>query len=269
MVIDGEGWHRGVIGIAATRVVERYGRPVLIVSRDGETAHGSGRSIAPFHLLNALESSGSLFTRFGGHSHAVGFTLPSANIAELRSHLDAYARTRLTLPDFEPRLSYDAELPLEQVTPEFFQLLKRLEPFGVGNPEPVFAARDVRLLASPRLVKEKHVRLRVMAAAKDSQLSEEAIRVVPRCDPESSTIRREEKAGNGGWQKAVSFNAMGWRMAERLQSQPMIGGDRLDIAFSIGYNDHADFGGLELSLRDFVSKVATPQTETVLHKVSS
>ena len=269
MVIDGEGWHRGVIGIAATRVVERYGRPVLIVSRDGETAHGSGRSIAPFHLLNALESSGSLFTRFGGHSHAVGFTLPSANIAELRSHLDAYARTRLTLPDFEPRLSYDAELPLEQVTPEFFQLLKRLEPFGVGNPEPVFAARDVRLLASPRLVKEKHVRLRVMAAAKDSQLSEEAIRVVPRCDPESSTIRREEKAGNGGWQKAVSFNAMGWRMAERLQSQPMIGGDRLDIAFSIGYNDHADFGGLELSLRGFVSKVATPQTETVLHKVSS
>ncbi len=269
MVIDGEGWHRGVIGITATRVVERYGRPVLVVSRDGETAHGSGRSIAPFHLLNALESCGGLFTRFGGHSHAVGFSLPSANVAELRSVLDAYARSRLTLPDFEPRLSYDAEIQLEQVTPEFFQLLKRLEPFGVGNPEPVFAARNVRLLASPRLVKEKHVRLRVMAAARDTQLSEEAIRVMPRCDPDSSTIRREDKPTNGGWQKAASFNAMGWRMAERLQSQPMIGGDRLDIAFSIGYNDHADFGGLELSLRDFVSKVPAPPIETALHKVSS
>ena len=76
MVVDGEGWHRGVIGITATRVVERYGRPALVVSRDGDEAHGSGRSIRPFHLLNALESCSALFTRFGGHSHAVGFLFP-------------------------------------------------------------------------------------------------------------------------------------------------------------------------------------------------
>ncbi len=71
--MDGEGWHRGVIGITATRVVERYGRPTIVISREGEEAHGSGRSIRPFHLLNALESCSHLFTRFGGHSHAVGF----------------------------------------------------------------------------------------------------------------------------------------------------------------------------------------------------
>ena len=148
IVIDGEGWHRGVIGITATRVVERYGRPALVISRDGEEAHGSGRSIRAFHLLNALESCADLFTRFGGHSHAVGFSLPSANLPELRARLDDYARARLTLADFEPSLSFDAELSLDQVTPEFFNLLQRLEPFGVGNPQPVFAARGARLMAS-------------------------------------------------------------------------------------------------------------------------
>ena len=141
IVIDGEGWHRGVIGITATRVVERYGRPALVISRNGEEAHGSGRSIRAFHLLNALESCAGLFTRFGGHAHAVGFSLPAANLPELRTRLDEYARTRLTLADFEPSLNFDAELSLDQVTPELFNLLQRLEPFGVGNPQPVFTAR--------------------------------------------------------------------------------------------------------------------------------
>src|SRR5207245_6739171 len=104
LVIDGEGWHRGVIGITATRVVERYGRPTLVLSRDGDEAHGSGRSIPAFHLLNALESCANIFSRYGGHAHAVGFALPASRLAELRTHLDQYAHARLTLPDFEPLL---------------------------------------------------------------------------------------------------------------------------------------------------------------------
>ena len=146
IVIDGEGWHRGVIGITATRVVERYGRPALVISRDGEQAHGSGRSIHAFHLLDALESCADLFTRFGGHAHAVGFSLPAARVSELRAHLDDYARSRLTPADFEPALNFDAEMSLHHVTPELFRALQRLEPFGVGNPQPVFAARAVRLI---------------------------------------------------------------------------------------------------------------------------
>ena len=102
MVIDGEGWHRGVIGITATRIVERYGRPTLVVSRDGEDAHGSGRSIPAFHLLNALESCAPLFSRFGGHAYAVGFSLRSCNLSELRLQLDTYARTQLSLADLNP-----------------------------------------------------------------------------------------------------------------------------------------------------------------------
>ncbi len=161
MVIDGENWHRGVIGITATRVVERYGRPALVISRDGEEAHGSGRSIHAFHLLNALESCGTLFTRYGGHAHAVGFSMRSENIATLRTHLDTFARSQLTLADFEPALNVDAEVSLDHITPDFFQLLKQIEPFGVGNPQPVFSSRNVRLMAPPQIMKEKHVRLKL------------------------------------------------------------------------------------------------------------
>src|SRR3984893_2371617 len=104
LVIDGKGWHRGVIGITATRIVERYCRPTLIISSDGNEAHGSGRSIRAFHLLNALESCAPLFTRFGGHAHAVGFSMPAANLPALCAHLDVYARTKVTLGDVEPTL---------------------------------------------------------------------------------------------------------------------------------------------------------------------
>jgi len=256
MVIDGDGWHRGVIGITATRVVERYGRPALVVSRDGEGAHGSGRSIRAFHLLNALESCGSLFTRYGGHAHAVGFSLPSARLPELRGHLDQYARQRLTLADFEPILDLDAELNLDRVTPELFQVLQQLEPFGVGNPEPVFAARNVRLAAPPRVMKEKHVKLKLSAAA--DELTCEAILVTPRCHPDASTIRsrsENREPGTENWRKSVTYNVLGWRMAERVQQAQLLPGDTMDIAFTLGYNDHPDFGGLELALRDFKNEL--------------
>ncbi len=228
IVIDGEGWHRGVIGITATRVVERYGRPALVISSDGEQAHGSGRSISAFHLLNALESCAGLFTRFGGHSHAVGFSLLAARVPELRAHLDAYARARLTMADFEPTLTFDAELPLDHVTPELFRALQRLQPFGVGNPQPVFVARAVRLVAPPRVLKEKHVKLKLAPAVADN---------------------RELTTGN--WRNAITFDALGWNLAERCQQSALLPGDNLDIAFTIDNNDHPEYGGLELSLRDF------------------
>ncbi len=265
IVIDGEGWHRGVIGITATRVVERYGRPALVISRDGDEAHGSGRSIRPFHLLNALESCADLFTRFGGHSHAVGFSLRAANVPELRARLDEYARASLTLADFEPTLNFDAELALGHVTPEFFNLLQRLEPFGVGNPQPVFAARSVRLVASPRIMKDKHIKLK-LGAAMGSLLDAPGLAgpdlgllTTPRRDPDSSVLRRSEvheatdnrQDTDARWRKAITFDALGWRMAERCQQAGLLPGDALDIAFSIENNDHPEYGGLELSLRDF------------------
>ena len=275
VVIDGDGWHRGVIGITATRVVERYGRPTLILSHEDGEAHGSGRSIRAFHLLDALESCRELFTRYGGHAHAVGFSLPSGRVAQLRAHLDEYARQRLTAADFEPVLDVDAELDLEQVTPDLFQALERLEPFGQGNPEPVFSARSVRLMAPPRILKDKHVKLKLAAALvrfpepQSERLSEAAVLATPRCHPEGAAIRRDEihaaretqaagtttaahwSPATDHWRKNITFDALGWHMAERLQAAKLLAGDTLDIAFTIGHNDHPEYGGLELSLRDF------------------
>jgi single-stranded-DNA-specific exonuclease len=268
IVVDGENWHRGVIGITATRVVEKYNRPTLVISRDGEEAFGSGRSIRAFHLLEAIESCGTLFTRYGGHSHACGFAMPAANVAELRTRLDAFARTRLTLADFEPALDLDAELHLDEVTPELFQVLRMLEPYGVGNPEPIFSARAVRLTAPPRIMKDKHIKLKLRAVdpppADEHELSSAAILATPSCHPDGAAIRRSEKAAavaEGQQLRTenreprtglkITFDALGWHMAERLQQTPLLAGDPIDVAFTIGHNDHPEYGGLELSLRDF------------------
>ncbi len=223
LVVHGEGWHRGVIGICATRVVDRYHRPALVFSCENGEAHGSGRSIGPFHLLEALESCPELFTRFGGHSHAVGCALPVDHIPELQARLDAYARERLTPEDFVPELEYDAEISLEDINRDFWLALERLEPFGSGNPQPVFVARKTKLVQPARVLKEKHLKLRVIS---------------------------DNPASNGGrFQRA--HDVLGWRMAERASQSPLLAGDSLDIAFTLDYNEHPEFGGVQLSLSDF------------------
>ena len=171
----------------------------------------------------------------------LAFPYQVRDLPDLRTQLDAYARARLTLADFEPTLKFDAEVPLGQITPELFQSVCRLEPFGVGNPEPVFAARDVRLMAPPRVMKDKHVKLRVAASSMND---------------ESATGK-----SNGSWRKSVSFNALGWNLAERFQQAQMIPGDTFDIAFTLDHNDHPDFGGLELSLKDFKAAATAVKEE--------
>src|SRR5579862_7734614 len=254
IVVDGEGWHRGVIGITATRIVERYNRPTVVISRDGAEAFGSGRSIRAFHLLEAIESCGSLFSRYGGHSHACGFAMPSANVDDLRAKLDAFARTRLTTADFDPILDLDAELDLSEITPELFQALQLLEPYGMGNPEPVFAARGVQLAAPPRILKDKHVKLKIkggattksVASNEPLEMSAAAILGTPLCHPDGAAIRRAEKAAavaegyavdplrtesrelRTDFRTKITFDALGWHMAERLQKTPLLAGDAID-----------------------------------------
>jgi single-stranded-DNA-specific exonuclease len=281
VVVDGEGWHRGVIGITASRVVERHGRPTVVISREGDEAYGSGRSIAAFHLLHAIESCHEVFSRYGGHAHAVGFAMPSANVEKLREHLDGYARARLTPADFEPQLEFDRELPLGEVTPELHRALVLLEPFGMENREPIFAARAVRLMAPPQAVKDKHVRLRV-APAGNSAIATAAQDFTPRCHPDAAAIPKRDGVGtrlrpvpagpfdvaqgrqspattpaattpaSSSWRDNIAFKAMGWGLKESCDRLQLLAGDRLDIAYSLGMNDHPEFGGLELTLRDVV-----------------
>jgi single-stranded-DNA-specific exonuclease len=158
-VIAGEGWHRGVIGIAASKIAEKINRPCVVLSVEGDIAHGSGRSIEPYHLLNGLTACSDLFEKFGGHSHAAGITIRPERIAELRTRLNEHAAARLMDEDLEHFVSIDMELDPENITWQLATELGAMEPFGAGNPRPVFCTRNLRNLSEPRLMKDRHLKL--------------------------------------------------------------------------------------------------------------
>jgi single-stranded-DNA-specific exonuclease len=166
LVFFSEGWHRGVVGIVASRVVERFHRPAFVLGVDNGIAHGSGRSIRAFHLLDALESMPELFTKFGGHRQAAGVTLDAARLEEFRERFRAYAAAKLTPDDFVASLDVDAELALHEVTDNAVMDVLNLAPFGFGNPPPTFVVRDIEVAAAPDIKKEKHLFLRFKSATK-------------------------------------------------------------------------------------------------------
>jgi len=156
-------WHRGVLGIVASRLVERFHRPVFVLGRNAADGmvQGSGRSIPAFHLLEALESMSGLFAKFGGHMHAAGVTMETANVEEFRERFNAFAAARLRPEDFLPQLEIDAVLELTEIDEESVAGLFALAPFGHGNEPPMFAALGVEVAAPPVVMKEKHLRVMV------------------------------------------------------------------------------------------------------------
>jgi len=160
-VISGEGWHRGVIGIAAAKIAERLNRPCVVLSVDGEVAHGSGRSIEAYHLLNGLTACSDLFEKFGGHSHAAGITIRPQRIDEFRRRLNEHAASCLTPEDLEPSVNVDLVLSADSVTFSLARELEAFEPFGAGNPRPVFMTNNLRCLSEPVVIKDRHLKLRL------------------------------------------------------------------------------------------------------------
>jgi single-stranded-DNA-specific exonuclease len=161
LVFAGEGWHRGVVGIVASRVVERFHRPAFVLGLENGLAQGSGRSIPIFHLLDALESMPDLFSKFGGHRQAAGVTLRADQVAEFRERMRGYAGARLSPADFERELAIDAEIGLEEIGDAAVADILKLAPFGYGNAAPTFAARGVEIMAAPDIRKEKHLFLKL------------------------------------------------------------------------------------------------------------
>ena len=159
LVIAGLGWHCGVVGIAAARIAEQYGKPCLLFSIEGDTATGSGRSIAGFDLFAALKSTSALFVRFGGHAQAVGATIRTEDLDALRTALNQYA---VALQPVYPELIVDCKLNPAALTVDFVQALSALEPFGTGNSTPLFALTDMQITRIDMVGKEKqHMRLTV------------------------------------------------------------------------------------------------------------
>ena len=212
LLVAGDGWHRGVIGIAASKLVDAYHKPALVLSVADGIAHGSGRSISKFDLLEALESVHDVFLKFGGHKQAAGVTLEAARIPELRRRLTAFANARLEPSDLVPRLRIDAQLGLSEISGEVVESLQRLGPFGAANPKPIFRASPVDLLMPPRRLKDRHLSLQFKQGSR-------------------------------------SFRAIAWRAIER-ESYLTAHRSGLELAYSLDQGEYQGERTMELTVAD-------------------
>ena len=213
IVVAGPGWHRGVIGIVASKLVDAFHRPAIVLSIDGDIAHGSCRSIPSFDLLGGLEACEDLLTKFGGHKQAAGLTIEAGRIREFRSRINAHADDRLGPDDLRPRLWLDGPLPFRGITAQVAEELAALAPFGAGNPSPLFTASRVEIVDGPRRIKERHLK---MAFKQDGKV----------------------------------MRGMAWRAVER---EEFVTGHRgaIDLAFSLEQDIWNGERYLQLSIADF------------------
>ncbi len=161
VVVAGEGWHRGVIGLAASKIAEKLYRPTIVFSIENGIAHGSARSIAGYHLLQSLDSCAELFEQYGGHAAAAGMKIKTENIEKLQEKLNAHAGANLSAEDLIPELKIDAVVSSQTLNLDLVEQLKRLEPFGMGNPKPRFLTKDLVLTREPFVMKDKHLKLKL------------------------------------------------------------------------------------------------------------
>jgi single-stranded-DNA-specific exonuclease len=207
-VIAGDDWHRGVIGLAASKIAERLNRPCVVISFEGDIGHGSARSIEAYHLFNGLTACRDLLDKFGGHSHAAGLAIRRECLPEFRRRLNEHAATCLTEDDLTPAIGIDAEVAATDLRFGLTKELRRLEPFGAGNPRPVFATRGLRVMSQPQVIKEQHLKFRV---AGDNNRPFEAIwwRGVEEADVQPQADQRIDLA--------YEFEAQSWMGDIRLQ----------------------------------------------------
>jgi len=215
LVVAGELWHRGVIGIVASKLVEAFHRPAIVLSVEDGVAHGSCRSIPRFDILGALERCAPMLMRFGGHKRAAGVTLEADRLKEFRAAVNGVADETLGPDDLIPRLSIDDALGFRGITSGVVSGMASLAPFGAGNPRPVFAARKVEIVDGPRMLKERHLK---MALKQDGRV----------------------------------FRAIAWRAAER-HDYLVEHRAALDVAFSLEQNQFNGETYVELTLADLKS----------------
>lgn len=220
LVVAGDGWHRGVIGIVASKLVDAYHKPALVLSIEDGLVRGSGRSIPSFDLLAGLESCAEVFLQFGGHRQAAGVTLEAGRLGELRERLARHANEVLSPHDLIPRLRIDAALGLRDISADVVRGLTRLGPFGSANPKPVFRASPVDLVAPPRKLKDRHLALMVKQAGR-------------------------------------AFRAMAWRSADR---EGYLAANRsgLELAYSLSESEFRGERTTELTVADIRLPVEVP-----------
>jgi single-stranded-DNA-specific exonuclease len=214
MVLHQPDWHLGVIGIVASRLVDTYGRPAVMLSTVDGKIKGSARSIDGFNIYEAFKECEDLLEQFGGHEYAAGLTIAKENLEEFRQRINDIAAERLSDEDFKPELKIDCELDLSNVNMRFWKLLSQFEPFGPGNLRPIFVSSDVEVVGVPTIVGKGHLKMKV------------------------------KQNGSG------AFDVIGFNMHEYL---PVIrNGDdnQLNIAYSLEENEWNGRRTLQIRLRD-------------------
>ncbi len=222
VVVAGDGWHPGVVGIVASRIVGRVFRPAVVIGMDGDRGRGSARSIPGFDLLGAISKCGEHLSRFGGHRQAAGLEIRRDRLDRFREAFAREAKRRLGPERPKPALGVDAEVDLADIGAEFHRVLRHLGPFGRGNPEPVFVARGVRVAGRVRALKGSHLGFRM--------------------------------ASGGSRLDAIAFN-----LAER-RSPADLEGRALDVAFSVLKNTYR--GRTSIQARVLDARTARPATAT-------
>ncbi|MDP1568569.1 MAG: single-stranded-DNA-specific exonuclease RecJ [Vicinamibacterales bacterium] len=213
LVVGGDGWHRGVVGIVASKIVDTFYRPAIVLSIEDGIAHGSCRSIPGFSILGALEACAPMLLRFGGHQMAAGLQLEAARIPEFRQAINDYAARSVGPDDLRPRLWLDGPLPFAGITPDVMAELGTLAPFGEANRRPIFQAGPVELVDGPRRLKERHLKM--------------AFR-----------------------QQGRTFRAIAWNAAEREDALAAARAG-VEVAFTLEENEFRGQTTVELRLEDF------------------
>jgi single-stranded-DNA-specific exonuclease len=208
LVLADDGWHPGVIGIVASRIVEETGRPTVLVALDGDSGRGSGRSIPAFDLHAALVECAPLLDRFGGHRAAAGVSVTRANLPAFAERFNAVARERLGPEDLVAEVRVDLEVSIDDVTGDLESMLRHFEPFGVGNPAPALLARGVRLAGPPRALAEHGLKLRLATATGEL----EAVAW-------GAAHRAAEIAAAGGLDLVFRVERDDWQGVSRLQAK--------------------------------------------------
>ncbi len=160
LVVASPDWHAGVIGIVASKVVERFNRPAILISigEDG-AAKGSGRSVSGLHLLQALDECADILDGYGGHAAAAGVSLRADKIDAFRERFNEVVKSKLSQEDLAPRVTADVETPIDQLTPKLLRIIKQMEPFGPGNMRPVLLTRGLKHRYPPKTVGQKHLKM--------------------------------------------------------------------------------------------------------------
>lgn len=212
IVLSRQGWHPGVIGIVASRLIERFYRPTVMITIENGVGKGSARAIAKFDIYLALKACSDLLLQFGGHKYAAGLTIAEANIPEFKRRFEEICQEMIPEDDLIPKIKIEGEISLDEITPEVVATLKRFAPFGPKNNRPNFFSRGMEVLDVPRIVGTNHLKFR---------------------------------AGQGG----VSFEAIGFNLGDRI-SRFYNGGRPLELVYAIEENDFNNRRTVQLRIKD-------------------